>query len=213
MNLLKPKIGLTGLIGSGKSVVSAHFAKLGAYIIDTDVIAHNLTSNNGLAIPLIIDAFGSEFIIQNDNNQALDRIKMRKLIFENQEMRTQLENILHPLIFEETLNQLKLSNQTQCSYIVIVVPLLFKSPNYLNLIDRILVVKCEKEILIKRVMQRSNLSPDEVIKIINAQTRLDEQLKNAHDILYNNGCLEELFNQIEKLDKKYKNLYSDIKNN
>ena len=124
-------IGLTGLIGSGKTTVANLFAQLGAKIIDTDVIAHQLTAKNGAALALISAEFGHEIL-----NPAgeLNRSRLRELVFNDDQQRERLEQLLHPLIFAAVQHEMLLLNNP--SYIMLVVPLLFRSPKYLALTKR-----------------------------------------------------------------------------
>ena len=116
-----PLIGLTGGIGSGKTTVSDLLAKLGAGIIDTDLIAHQITAPNGAAISLIEKQFGPDFIAADG---ALNRDKMRSLVFTSPEARKSLETITHPLIRQETTRQALQLNKDGAPYLVFVVPLL-----------------------------------------------------------------------------------------
>jgi dephospho-CoA kinase len=194
-----PLIGLTGGIGSGKTTVSDLLAKLGAGIVDTDLIAHQITAPNGVAISLIEKQFGSEFIAADG---ALNREKMRTLIFNSPEARKSLETITHPLIRQETARQALQLNKDGAPYLVFVVPLLIESGSWKDLIDRLVVVDCPKETQIKRVMQRSNLTQEEVERILAAQASREERLKHADAVIENQGSLKELEVQVENLHQK-----------
>ncbi len=194
-----PLIGLTGGIGSGKTTVSDLLAKLGAGIVDTDLIAHQITAPNGVAISLIEKQFGSEFIATDG---ALNRERMRALIFNNPEARKSLETITHPLIRQETARQALQLNKDGAPYLVFVVPLLIESGSWKDLIDRLVVVDCPKETQIKRVMQRSNLTQEEVERILAAQASREERLKHADAVIENQGSLKELEVQVENLHQK-----------
>ena len=190
-------IGLTGLIGSGKSKVAEIFANLGTEIIDTDAISHSLTNCGGGAIALIKDSFGDEYI---DANGCLNRDKMRNLVFNNVQAKDKLESILHGLIFAEVLNQL---THTKNKLVIIVVPLLFKAPKYLELIDYSVFVDCKKDILCERVKQRSGLSQEIIENIMLSQVPRDTQIKSASDVIENNGSIEELTFKVKQLYIKY----------
>lgn len=194
-------IGLTGLIGSGKSLVANYFTKLGVPVIDTDKIAHDITNTNGIAIERISSQFGEEYI---NKLGALDRVKMRQLIFNNSKLRIELENLLHPIIYEQVLLQIE---QCCAIYIIIVVPLLFKSTKYLDLTSRNIFVDCEIAKLIERVKQRDNLSLNEITAILSTQVEREKQLASADDIINNNGDLQTLFDQVKTLHNKYKQLF------
>ena len=202
LNALKgklPFIGLTGGIGSGKTAVSDLLGELGAGIIDTDQIAREITAPGGKAIPLIQKAFGSDFI---NASGALDRVKMRVLVFENPQSRTILEQITHPLIREETRSQATDLIAKGLPYLVFVIPLLVESEAWQALIDWLVVVDCPEETQIARVMQRSNLSRAEVERILNAQASRKERLSLANTVIENTGDLASLKEEVLFLHQK-----------
>ena len=190
-------IGLTGLIGSGKSLASKYFAQLGAQIIDTDLIAHELTAPNGAAIKPILKTFGSQFI---KDNGSLDRDKIRNLVFMDADAKRDLEQILHGLIYKQVIQMLSVGVE---ACVVIVVPLLFKAPKYLALIDRSVFIDCAEDVLIKRVKLRSQLSEDLIRSIIDSQVPRAQQLEMADDIIQNNGPESGLKDNVAKLYEIY----------
>lgn len=192
-------LGLTGGIGSGKSAVAKKLQQLGAAIIDTDEIAHSLTGPKGLAMPFIKATFGAEFM--NDSG-ALDRNKMRAFVFQNPQKKQALESITHPLIREETYRLAGLALQAKAPYIVFVIPLLAESSTWNSLLDHIAVVDCPDEIRIQRVMQRSNLSRDEIRQIMAAQASRESRLALANTVIDNSQSIEELHRQTENLHQK-----------
>ena len=200
---MKYIVGLTGLIGSGKSLATNIFRDIGVDIIDTDVIAHQITSANGLAIKQIQGNFGNEFI---KDSGELNRPLMRELVFNDLSSRYKLENILYPLIFAEVQNQVQKSSQ---SYLIVVVPLLFKSTKYINLIQRSIFVDCKEDILIKRVINRSGITEQEIRKILHAQMPQSLQLMLCDDIIDNNNDVKSLKEQIIKLNNNYKKIFKD----
>jgi dephospho-CoA kinase len=194
-----PLVGLTGGIGSGKTAVSDFLAQMGAGIIDTDLIAHQITAPGGIAISPIQAKFGSEFI---EPGGALDRAKMRALVFGSPDARRSLEEITHPLIRQETLRQAKELASTGVPYLVFVVPLLIESGSWVGQIDYLVVVDCPEETQIQRVMQRSNISRIEVEGILNAQASRQERLRLANAVIENQGSLAELKLAVEQLHQK-----------
>ena len=191
-------VGLTGGIGSGKSTVARLFAEHGAGIIDTDAIAHQLTQAGGEAIAPIRAAFGNDYLKADG---ALDRAKMRALIFSDAAAKQRLEQILHPLIFEQAKAQLR---QLQASpYIVVVVPLLPESRTFRQLVQRVLVVDCDKNTQIARVIGRSSMSEAEVRAIIARQTPRAERLQLADDVIRNDAGLDSLAGQVAALHERY----------
>jgi len=195
-------IGLTGGIGSGKSTVAALFAEHGAGIIDTDAIAHRLTQSGGEAIEAIRAAFGNESIADNG---ALDRTKMRGLIFSDAAAKRRLEHILHPLIREQAKAQLQ-QLETH-PYVILVVPLLPESPAFRQLVQRVLVVDCDENTQVARVIGRSGITEEEVRAIIAWQTPRAERLQLADDIIHNDTGLSSLAGQVAALHERYSNLH------
>lgn len=190
-------IGLTGGIGCGKTSAANLLAELGAEIIDSDEIAHRLTRPGGIAIEPIRRAFGSGFVTQNG---ALDRDKMRALVFSEPPEKRRLEAILHPLIREETAKSIAAS---RAPYVLLVVPLLLETGAYRKIIDRLLVVDCTEEIQIARTMARNGLSREEVLAIMATQASRKARLAAADDVITNDGDLESLQRQVAALHEKY----------
>ena len=201
-----PLIGLTGGIGSGKTAVSDQLAKLGAGIVDTDLIAHLITAPKGIAIPLIEKQFGAEFISADG---SLNRSKMRSLVFENPKARKILEAITHPLIREETTRQAVQLVKEGVPYLVFVVPLLIESSAWLGLIDRLVVVDCPEEMQIERVMHRSNLTRNEVERILAAQASRQERLSHADMVIENQDSLVDLATEVQSLHQKILQIQKD----
>lgn len=195
-------VGLTGGIGSGKSTVAEFFRELGAFIIDTDAISHQLTREDGLAIPAIRSAFGTDFI---DHKGALDRAKMRRLITVDALAKARLERILHPMIFDIS----KTLMHTDAPYLILVAPLLLEAPDFLQLVDRVLLVDCKEQNQIVRVMQRSAMSEPEIRAIISLQLSREERRKRADDIILNDSTREDLKRHVATLHQHYLNLINN----
>jgi len=193
-------VGLTGGIGCGKSTVADLFNKLGAGIIDTDVLAHHLTQSDGIAIPTIRSTFGNDYI---NNDGALNRDKMRELIFSDITEKKRLEMILHPLILEQVKAQILQLHTSP--YIIVIVPLLPESPAFQQLIQRTLVVDCNEETQTNRVISRSSMSKPEINNIIAQQTPRPERLRMADDIIHNDSDMDNLVTQAATLHKRYLN--------
>ncbi len=190
-------IGLTGGIGSGKSAAADEFARLGATLVDTDVIAHALTAPGGAAIEAVRALFGDAVI---DASGAMDRGKVRARVFADPPARKQLEAILHPLIRRESAARVAAATG---AYVVLVVPLLVESANYRRRVDRVLVVDCPVELQVARVRARSGLSEDEARRIIAAQVSRETRLAAADDVIDNSGTLESLYAQVAQLHQRY----------
>jgi len=197
-------VGLTGGIGSGKSTVASLFANLGAGIVDTDEIAHRLTQANGAAIAAIRAAFGADFI---GDDGAMNRAKMRELVFSDKVARQRLESILHPAILEQA--KLLLQQLQQKPYIILVVPLLPESIEFQQLVHRILVVDCNEDAQIARVCRRSSMDEQQVRVIITLQTPRTERLQLADDVISNNGTPDDLAEQVKVLHERYSNMQNN----
>ncbi len=191
-------IGLTGGIGSGKSTVADRFAQLGAAIIDTDVIAHELTGPDGRAMPAIIACFGSDIA---NSAGAMDRAAMRSRVFSDPEARRKLEAILHPMIRAESALRLQ---AVTAPYALLVVPLLVENlASYQHLLNRIAVVDCEEPQQLARIASRSGLSLQQAKSILAAQASQASRLQIADDVIENRGDLTGLDDQIQRLHQKY----------
>ena len=190
-------IGLTGGIGSGKTVASDHFATLGVPIIDTDVIARTIVEHGQPALLSLVDFFG-ETILQSDG--SLDRGELRKLAFANEKNKQKLDSITHPAIRSEMFKQI---SQTASPYCIAVIPLLTADSVFSESLQRILVVTTELETKIKRVMKRSNLSREEVMRIMATQLSDEERLSFADDVITNDGSIEDVHDDVKKLHELY----------
>lgn len=191
-------VGLTGGIGSGKSTVAALFAELGITTIDSDVISRQLTQSGGSAIEAIRSTFGNDYI---DASGALDRARMRQLIFSDAAAKQRLETILHPLIRAQMLSQT--AAETRSPYLLLVIPLLFETNNYRELVQRTLVIDCAEATQIARTTQRSGLSEQEVRAIMAQQISRIERLQRADDTILNDAGLDALRLQVARLHQNY----------
>lgn len=190
-------VGLTGGIGSGKSTVADLFAALGAGIVDTDVIAHQLTGPDGAAMPAIRARFGDAVIAADGR---MDRQAMRDRAFADPEARKALEGILHPLIRQETDRRVRAS---AAPYVMLVVPLLVESGDYRQRVDRVLVVDCAPETQVRRTMTRSGLTRDAVMRILAAQAPREARLAAADDVIDNDGPPARLQSLVADLHARY----------
>lgn len=190
-------VGLTGGIGSGKSAVGRLFEDRGIAVIDTDAIAHQLTTPGGAAMPAIRAAFGDAVATPDG---ALDRAAMRAIVFADPPARKRLEGILHPLIREESERRLAGADSP---YAILMVPLLVESGSYRERVSRVAVVDCDVETQIARVMQRNGLARAEVERILAAQATRAQRLEAADDVIDNDGALAALDPQIARLHETY----------
>lgn len=172
-------VGLTGGIGSGKTTVANRFGERGATLVDTDAIAHSVTAPGGAAMASIAAAFGSEFVTTDG---ALDRARMRALVFGDDAARKRLEAITHPLIRAETEREAALATG---AYVIFVVPLLIESGSWRSRVDRVLVIDCEVQTQIARVMQRNGFAREQVEAIVARQATREARLAAADDVIVN----------------------------
>jgi len=188
------RIGLTGGIGSGKSTVANLLARHGATIVDTDLIARQLTLPGGAAIPAIAAAFGADLI---DASGALDRARMRDLVFADASAKRRLEAILHPLIGLETQRQAAAS---AAPVIVFDVPLLVESGHWRALVDKVLVVDCLEATQVDRVVARSGWTVEAVQAVIAQQASRAQRRAAADAVICNDAItLAQLTEQVGAL--------------
>jgi dephospho-CoA kinase len=190
-------IGLTGGIASGKSTVAARFAALGVAVVDTDVVAHELTGSHGAAMPAIEMTFGKDYL---NPDGSLNRATMRTLVFAQPEQRKLLEGILHPMIHHRTQ---ALGNTVAGSYVVFVVPLLVESSKWRGQVDRIAVVDCDPALQQARLVQRPGLSTEQAKQIIAAQAARETRLAAADDVIANHADTLALLARVDALHCDY----------
>ena len=178
------RLGLTGGIGSGKSTVAQMLAARGAAVIDSDAIARSVTAANGSAMPAIREAFGPEFV---NSDGALDRERMRALVFSDPSAKLRLEAIVHPLVGLATQAQAQAAIQAGHTLLVFDVPLLVESPRWRKLVDQVLVVDCLETTQVERVIARSGLTREAVHNIIQAQATRAQRLAAADITVFNDG--------------------------
>lgn len=193
------KVGLTGGIGSGKTTVSDCFQQLGAPVIDTDVLAREVVEPGEPALQALVQVFGEE-ILQDDGR--LDRESLRKTAFATPAAREKLESILHPVIRHRVEKQLEDLSQREVPYCIIVVPLLVET-DFIEVVDRVLVVEAPRERRIEWVMQRSGMTRREVEGIMDSQADSEERLRVAQDVLHNDGSVADLEGKVNRLHAKY----------
>lgn len=193
------RIGLTGGIGSGKSTVAKVLATLGAVVVDTDLIARQLTLPSGAAIGAIGAAFGAEAI---DANGALDRVRMREIVFADVAAKQRLEAILHPLIGIETARQAALADDAPA--IVFDVPLLVESGRWRDRVDKILVVDCSEPTQIDRVVSRSGWRAEAVRSVIAHQATREQRRACADAVVLNDGItLDQLAAEVQAIWRRW----------
>jgi len=204
------RVGLTGGIGCGKSTVAALFKECGVLVIDSDVISHQMTQSGGIAIAAIRATFGDDYI---DANGALDRVLMRQLIFADHAAKLKLEAILHPLIRAQMLAQVENANinsRLASPYLLLVIPLLFETLSYHELVHRTLVVDCAETTQVARTIKRSGLDEQAVRAIMASQITRAERLRLADEVIQNDGNLDALRQQVRQLHLNYKTISQEL---
>lgn len=203
-NALPYIVGLTGGIGCGKTTVSDVFAEHGVAVVDTDLIAHALTGPQGQAMPAIVAAFG-EGICRFDG--GLDRAVMRQRVFADPALRQQLEAILHPMIFSAAMSACADVDPHTSPYVLLVVPLLVEAgQKYRAICQQIVVIECDEETQIARVMARNNLTRSAVEAMLAAQTTQMARRDVATEILRNEGDVQSLREHVLALHEKFQQL-------
>ena len=187
-------VGLTGGIGSGKTTVAHMLVGCGATIIDADAISRSLTEAGGAALMPIKQVFGEEVI---GADGALNRGAMREIVFAQPASRAKLEAIIHPLV------QMRMSAAIQnapTDVVVLDIPLLVESPRWRKQIDLIVVVDCNVETQVSRVMQRNGWAASTIEAIIQSQATRGDRLKAADVVIFNEKSnLSILKNQVNSL--------------
>ncbi len=189
-------IGLTGGIGSGKSVASDKFKSLGITIVDADVASRTVVEPGKPALKEIEDHFGSGIITAEGK---LDRNNLREIIATDPEERKWLESVTHPKIGEQITKEISESTSV---YTLFVAPLLLET-NSQEMCSRVVVVDVPKDVQIRRTAKRDKVSPNQVEQMVAAQMEREKRLEKADDVLLNSGTIEDLEKQVEALHKKY----------
>jgi len=192
-------VGLTGGIASGKSLVGAMFVKLGASLIDTDVVAREVVALGEPGLAAVAAEFGPRVLLPSGE---LNRPAVRSLVFADEAKRRRLEAILHPLIRARTLAKLA---ELESPYALVAVPLLVET-NFGELVDRILVIDAPESAQLERLVRRDAIPKPEALEMIRAQVDRATRLKAAHDIIDNSGTIEATRRQVELAHRRYLDL-------
>ncbi|WP_047550811.1 dephospho-CoA kinase [Methylotenera sp. G11] len=193
-------VALTGGIGSGKSEAARQFARLNVPVVDTDVIAHELTAAGSPMLPELAQMFGAGIL---NADGSLNRAALRTHVLDNPAERARLEQLLHPAIYDRAMQHLRDNDRKlQPQYQVLVIPLLFENNRYRSVIDTILVIDCDEDMQVSRAMARSQLTEQEVRAIMAAQTSRTIRLIGADEIIENNGSIMELIEKVNKFHNK-----------
>lgn len=189
------KITLTGGVGCGKSTAALEFHRLGATVLDADDIAHEVTAQQSV-IQEIVRIFGEEILSED---KTLDRRKLRRIVFNDASKRKALEGVIHPLVRAELMNR---ADQINSPYCIIVIPLLIEA-GMQDLADRILVIDCDENLQIERVVKRDKCNESEVRQILRSQLSRAERLSHADDVIENNDDIQALAEQVQSLHERF----------
>ena len=198
-------IGITGSIGTGKSTVSNYLISKGYSVVDADKIskgAYNIGSNGYKAI---LEVFGVEIL---NSNGEVDRKKIKKIVFDNSNMLQRLNMAIHPIIINEIEKEIEILLESQ-NVVFLDAPLLIETELHKK-VDKIIVVACDKNEQISRIIKRDKITADMAISIINSQMSIDEKLKFADYIVYNNSTIENLYSQVDEIILEIKKEISDV---
>ena len=189
-------VGLTGGIGSGKSLAGDFFKSKKIDVIDADDLAYIALAKEGKGYKNFLDVFGKTFL---DENFEIDRKALREYIFKNPEMKNKLESIVHPIVQDGILDFI---NKSQSRYRIIIVPLIAETKSS-SFYDRVLAIECEKEIQVERASKRDSSNEKQILKIIKSQASTEDRNKIANDVIKNNGTKEEFIKLLEDVHTKY----------
>lgn len=189
-------VGITGGIGSGKTTAANRFGELGVPVIDADVVARQAVEPGRPALQEIKETFGKDVI---GSDGQLNRNTLRRVVFSDYEMKKKLENILHPIIFEEITRQL---DQLSSVYAIVVIPLLAEGKRNYPL-DRVLVIDAPVELQLSRVSDRDQQSRAQIKRILNSQATREQRNSMADDIIENSESLEKFYEHVDRLHIQY----------
>ena len=189
-------VGITGGIGSGKSAVCKEFERHGIEVVDADIVAREVVVPGSPGLASVVQHFGSEVL---NPDGSLDRAALRNIVFSDPGKREELESILHPKIRESIVQQLEASSSP---YTLLCVPLMVERGSSYAC-DRLLVVDCSEETQISRVMQRDDLTREQVLAIMSTQATRQQRLDKADDVILNDGSIEQMAEKVKPLHEKY----------
>jgi len=199
-------VGLTGVIGAGKSIVGREFEKLGAIIIDADTLSRDAVKPGSAALKSIQLEFGKEILTATGE---LDRARMGEIVFKDPQKRTELENIVHPEVrrlFFVQLETIKMRNlatpPSEIPLVVYIVPLLFESRFSYEELEKIIVVSAPRETCLKRIIERDKCPRELAERKLDSQLPIEEKEKRADFVIRNEGSIEDLSQQVKEVYQK-----------
>lgn len=197
-------VALTGGIATGKSVVAQVLGQLGCYIQESDTVAHDLQAPETPAWKALVSHFGEKIL---NPDKTVNRRALGSIVFADKKEREFLDNLLHPLVMEKKRGLIKTIEKGGSHKIFVSVAALTIEAGFAEFFDKIIVVQCDKEIQLKRLMERDSIGRDEALKKISSQMPTDEKIKYADYIIDTSGSLRQTLDQAEKV---YRNLMMDF---
>jgi dephospho-CoA kinase len=189
-------VGVSGGIGSGKTTVTDLFAEYGIEVIDADVIARQVVEPGTAALAAIVEKFGKGIL---DPEGCLNRAELRSLVFNNNDNKTWLNQLLHPAIRQMMLVK---TQQAKSAYCLLSVPLLVEN-NLYQQVDRVLIVDVLESTQLERAVQRDQSNQQQIQAIMKAQATREQRLAVADDIIDNNGATNDLVGQVNQLHLRF----------
>lgn len=189
-------IGLTGGIASGKSTATAFLKQEGFLVFDSDLAVKEIWQHNKQAIDYVKNKYDIEI------NTNLGKQQLAKLLFTNPSIQKDINNLIHPIVFEMIENWI--NKNINHKILIIDMPLLIESKYYLK-VDQIILIYCDKDTQIKRLINRNNLTEEEALKRINAQLSLEEKKMYANYIINNNKTITYLYDELKAVMEEIKN--------
>lgn len=198
-------IGLTGSIATGKSTVASMFIDIGIPVIDADRIAREVVEPGEEAYKKVVETFGEEILLED---RSLNRPKLGRIVFSDEEKRNQLNSIVHPAIRKRMLEKRDayLKNGEGC--VVLDIPLLFES-KLEHFVDKIIVVYVDEDVQLKRLLERNQLTKEEALERIRSQMPVKDKIELADAVIDNNGTIEHSFKQLKEILQKWDVLEED----
>ncbi|WP_410501652.1 dephospho-CoA kinase [Exiguobacterium acetylicum] len=191
------RVGLTGSIATGKSTVSSYLKQKGIAVIDADIVAREVVEPGGRAYDAVKQAFPEAF-----EQGRLVRPKLGQIIFQDSEKRQQLNQLMHPSIRQQMLDEADAYKRSGHSLVVFDIPLLLEG-DWRSLFDRVVVVYCPEDMQLRRLMQRNDLSETEAYARIHAQLGIEQKKELADDVFFNDGSFDSLYQQIDEWLARY----------
>ncbi|HEU5136840.1 MAG TPA: dephospho-CoA kinase [Steroidobacteraceae bacterium] len=190
------RIGLTGGIASGKTTVANLFAALGVPVVDTDLLAREVVAPGSPLLAQIAARVGAEVLTPDG---SLDRRELRSRVFADPALRVWLEQLTHPAIRALTDERCEAA---RAPYVIVAIPLLVET-GAAERFDRVLVVDCDPDLQLARLMARDGARRDEALAMLAAQAPREKRLAVADDVVHNDGDIARLRDQVEKLHRQY----------